>query len=248
MKIMKNFVLVLLLISSLKTVAQDSSDIVPETSSSSFDLGVDIQSRYIWRGIQLGGNSSSVQPWAEFSSGAFSIGAWGAYNLGGTSIGNEADLYISLAISDALSFTVTDYFFPTDGNFQGYFPYNAGHVFEGMLSFAGTEGFPIGISVATNFGGAIKYDDTSDEKSAYSTYVEASYSTTAGDVELGLFAGAVFADDNGYYLTDGSGLINVGFSASKEIKLSESFSLPVNAALILNPDAENIYLTFGFSL
>ncbi len=245
---MKNFILALLLVSGLTTMAQDAPEVTAEESSSSFDLGVDIQSRYIWRGIQLGGNSSSAQPWAEFSSGAFAIGAWGAYNLGGTSIGNEADLYISLGISDALSLTITDYFFPIDGNLQGYFPYNAGHVFEGMLSFAGTEAFPIGISVATNFGGAIKYDDDGDEKSAYSTYVELSYSTAVGDVELGLFAGGVFADDNGYYLTDGSGLINVGISAAKEVKISDAFSLPVNAALIMNPDAENIYLTFGFSL
>ena len=248
MKIMKNFILGLLFVSSITAMAQDTTDVKPEVPSSSLDLGVDIQSRYIWRGIQLGGNSPSVQPYIEFSTGKFAIGAWGAYNLGGTGTGNEADLYVTYSISDAFSLTVTDYFFPTDGNFQGYFPYNAGHVFEGMVSFAGTEGFPIGIGVATNFGGAIKYDDGGDEKSAYSTYVELSYGTSVGDVDLGLTAGAVFADDNGYYLTDGSGFINLGLSASKEVKLSESFSLPVNAALIFNPDAENIYLTFGFSL
>ena len=239
----------MLLVFSIKAMAQDTSDAVPETSSSSLDLGLDIQSRYIWRGIQLGGNSASAQPWVEFSSGGFALGAWGAYNLGGDgTTGNEADLYVSYSFSDALSLTVTDYFFPGEGS-GGYFPYNAGHVFEAMLSFAGTDSFPIGIFVATNFGGAIKYDDDGDEKSAYSTYIEASYSTAVGDgVELGLFAGAVFADDNGYYLTDGSGLINIGISASKEVKLSESFSLPVNGALILNPDSEDIFLTFGFSL
>lgn len=245
---MKNFIMVLLLVNSLKTIAQSASDPIPKAPSGNIDIGVDIQSRYIWRGLQLGGNSASAQPYVEFSTGKIAVGAWGAYNLGGTSTGNEADLYVSYSINDAFSLTVTDYFFPTDGNSQGYFPYNEGHVFEAMVSFAGTDSFPFGLSVATNFGGAIKYDDGGNEKSAYSTYVEASYETTVGDFELGIFAGAVFADDNGYYLTDGSGLINVGLSASKEVKLSESFSLPINAALILNPDAENIYLTFGFSL
>lgn len=236
------------MISSLKTVAQTASDSIPKTSSSSLDIGVDIQSRYIWRGLQLGGNSPSAQPYIEFSTGSFSIGALGAYNLGGTGTGNEADLYISYSVSEAFSITITDYFFPSDGNAQGYFPYNKGHVFEAMISFAGTEKFPIGVSVATNFGGAIKYDDGGKEKTAYSTYVELSYGTTVGDVEFGLFAGAVFGDDNSYYFTDGSGLINLGISVAKEVKLSDSFSLPINAALILNPDAENIYLTFGFSL
>lgn len=245
---MKKIILTLFIISSLKTVAQTASDSIPNVPSSSLDIGIDIQSRYIWRGIQLGGNSASAQPYIEFSAGSFSIGAWGAYNLGGLSTGNEADLYVSYSVSDAFSLTVTDYFFPTDGNFQGYFPYNKGHIFEAMISFSGTDKFPIGLSVATNFGGAIKYDDNGKEKSAYSTYVEASYSKTVGDIEYSLFAGAVFEDDNSYYLTDGSGLINLGISVAKEIKFSDSFSLPINAALILNPDAENIYLTFGFSL
>lgn len=244
---MKKIMMIVLLVSNINVFAQDTTDVTPETSSSSLDLGLDVQSRYIWRGIQLGGNSASAQPWVEYSSGGFALGAWGAYNMGGLGTGNEADLYASYAFSDALSLTVTDYFFPGEGS-GGYFPYSKGHVFEAMLSLTGGESFPVGLTIATNFVGAIKYMDGSNEKSAYSTYVELSYSTTAGDVELGFFAGGVFADDNSYYLTDGSGLINVGISVAKEIKLSESFSLPVNAALILNPDSEDIFLTFGFSL
>jgi hypothetical protein len=211
-----------------------------EKSKVNLDLGLDIQSRYIWRGIQLGGNSASAQPWIEFSSGGFAIGSWGAYNLGGLGEGNEADLYMSYAISDAFAVTVTDYFFPGEGT-GGYFPYNDGHVFEAMLSYSG----PIGIMVATNFAGAIE-DENGDN--AYSTYVEASYETEIGSTPLSLAVGGVFGDNNGYYLTDGSGLINVTVGTSKEIKLSDSFSLPVNASITLNPDSENIYLTFGFSL
>ncbi len=212
--------------------------------SSSLDLGLDVQSRYIWRGIQLGGNSASAQPWVEFSSGSFSIGAWGAYNLGGTGIGNEADLYVGYAFSDAFSLTVTDYFFPTEGNFNGYWPYS-GHVFEAMLSFAGTESFPIGISAATNFAGADK-DGNGDQN--YSTYVELSYGTSFGETAFSVALGGVLGDDGGYYLTDGSGIINFTLGAAKAIKLSDSFSLPVNGALTFNPDSEDFFLTFGFSL
>lgn len=245
---MKKIILTALLISSLNAFAQDAINPAPKESKSNLDLGLDLQSRYIWRGIQLGGNSASAQPWAEFSTGGFSIGAWGAYNMGGDgTAGNEADFYASYAFSDAISLTVTDYFFPGEGS-GGYFPYNKGHVFEAMLTLQGGDSFPIGLSVATNFGGAIKYDDNGDEKSAYSTYVELSYGTSIGDIELGFFAGGVFGDDNGYYLTDGSGVINLGISASKEIKLTDAFSLPVNAAIILNPDSEDLFLTFGFSL
>ncbi|WP_372744965.1 TorF family putative porin [Lutibacter sp.] len=237
MKTIKKIVLVFVALLSITAMNAQ------EESGASLDLGLDVQSRYIWRGIQLGGNSASAQPYIELSAGNFSVGAWGAYNLGGLGIGNEADLYMSYAFSDAFSVTVTDYFFPGEGS-GGYFPYNAGHVFEAMLSYSG----PIGITVATNFGGAIKYMDGLDEKSAYSTYVEASYETEIGGTPLSFAVGGVFGDDNGYYYTDGSGLINLSIGTSKEIKLSDSFSLPVNAAFTVNPDSEDVFLTFGFSL
>ncbi len=232
---MKKILLGVLLTFSLSSFAQ-------------FDLGADIQSRYIWRGLQLGGNSASIQPYIEYSTGKFAFGAWGAYNLGGTGQGNEADLYMTFSASETISITLTDYFFPADGNFNGYWPYNAGHVFEAMVSFSGTEKFPIGITVATNIGGAIKYDDGGDEKSAYSTYVELSYGKTVGDIDLAIVAGGVFLDDNSYYFTDGSGFINLGFSAAKEIQITEKWALPVNAGLTFNPDSEDIFITFGFSI
>ena len=237
---MKKIILALLLVTSFNTFAQDEQE---KESKSSIDLGLDIQSRYIWRGIQLGGNSASAQPWVEFTSGKFALGAWGAYNLGGLGTGNEADFYASYSISDAFSLTVTDYFFPGEGS-GGYFPYNEGHVFEAMVSYSG----PIGITVATNFGGAIKYYEGTEEKSAYSTYVEASYETEIGGTPFSLAVGGVFGDDNGYYLTNGSGLINVTIGTSKDIIISDSFTLPVNAGITLNPDSEDIFLTFGFSL
>ncbi len=218
------------------------------TTFAQFDLGVDVQSRYIWRGIQLGNNSASIQPYVEYSAGQFSIGAWGAYGLGGDGGGlNEADLYASWSPTDYLSITVTDYFFPAEGNNQGYWPYNNGHVFEGMISFSGVDGFPVGITVATNFGGA---DQKANGDQSYSTYIEASYSKSIGEngVEVSVFAGGVIGDEGGYYLTDGEGLINLGLGVSKEIKITENWSLPVNGALIFNPDADNIFLTFGFSL
>jgi hypothetical protein len=216
------------------------------TSSSSLDLGMDVQSRYIWRGIQLGGNAASAQPWVEFSTGGFTLGAWGAYGLGGDQLtGNEADFYAGYAFSDAFSVTVTDYFFPSEFNGNGYWPYS-GHVFEGMLSFAGTDSFPIGISVATNFAGDA--DKKANGNQSYSTYVELSYGTKIGETDFSITAGGVFNDDAGYYLTDGSGLINLSLGASKEIKLTDSFSLPVNGAITFNPDSEDVFFTFGFSL
>ncbi|NOQ92496.1 MAG: hypothetical protein GQ552_07260 [Flavobacteriaceae bacterium] len=216
-------------------------------TTSNWDLGASVQSRYIWRGINLGGNSASIQPSIAYSTGMFTIGAWGAYSIGSDQVGQEADLYITIAPLDFLSFTVTDYFFPVErAGSNGYFGYGdkTGHVFEAMATFS-PNNFPVSFMVATNFAGADK-DENGNQ--SFSTYLEASYGISAGIVDINLFAGAVIGDSGGYYGTDGSGFINLGLGASKAIKITESWSLPVDAALIYNPDAENIFITFGFTL
>ena len=43
-------------------------------------LGVDLVSRYIWRGINVG-DAPSVQPSLSLEVRGFEIGAWGAYSL-----------------------------------------------------------------------------------------------------------------------------------------------------------------------
>ena len=196
-----------------------SCSVTSQEKNGKWDLGADIQSRYVWRGIQLGGASPSIQPYAEYATGKFTFGAWGAYSLGGTNTAQELDLYLVFDFNKSFSLSITDYFFPADGtgNNNNYLDLGSstGHVYEAALSFGGTKSFPIGISVATNFAGA----------STGSTYIELSYETNSG---VNLFAGGVFGDDDGYYFTTGSGLINLGISKSKEIKITETFTLPVN--------------------
>ena len=240
MKTIKRTLLLLITVLSISLINAQ------EESSSSLDLGLDVQSRYVWRGIQLGGSSASFQPYVEYSTGKFAFGAWGAYSAGGLNPFQEADMYLSFSASDNLSFTLTDYFFPAEPGLiieesVNYFQYN-NHVLELAVGYtAGDWGFTVATNIA---GNADKFEDDQ----SFSTYAEISYGTTVGATDFGLFVGGVFLDDAGYYLTEGSGLINLGVSAAKEIKITDSFSLPVNAALIVNPDAENVFLTFGFSL
>lgn len=241
---LNSFLILFCILISFTGFSQDDNN---KSTSSNWNLGASVQSRYIWRGINLGGNSASIQPSIEYSAGIFTIGAWGAYSIGSDQVGQEADLYITVAPLDFLSFTVTDYFFPVERTGrQGYFEYGdrTGHVFEAMASFS-SNNFPIGFMIATNFAGADKKENGNQ---SFSTYIEASYGVSAGFVDINLFVGAVLGDDGGYYGTDGSGLINLGLGVSKAIKITESWSLPVDAALIYNPNAENIFITFGFTI
>ena len=69
--------------------------------------------------------------------------------------------------------------------------------------------------------------------------------TSIGAVDIALGYG----DDAGdaFYAGGGSGLVNMSFSGSKDIAITESYSLPVFGSFIVNPDAETAFLVFGIS-
>lgn len=47
--------------------------------------------------------------------------------------------------------------------------------------------------------------------------------------------------------SDGFALINASIKASKEIVITDSFSLPVFSQAVLNPDTKDVFLVFGVS-
>lgn len=207
-----------------------------------FELGADLYSRYVWRGTDFG-NSPAIQPWASYSVSGFTVGAWGSYSTNSNSM-QEADLFVSYDIKDLVTLTVTDYFFPngtsSDNNYFTYKEDSTGHVFEGTAAFNGVENFPVSLAVSYNFYGA-------DPDNAL--YVELGYSGTFKDVGFNVFLGG---GTGAYYLADKKdddfGIVNLGIGFSKDIRITDTFSLPVSTSLITNPTAENIFLVFGFSL
>ncbi|MEZ4999176.1 MAG: hypothetical protein R2744_03295 [Bacteroidales bacterium] len=255
--------------------AQDGS---PD-GESLWSIGADFVSRYIWRGVNLGGSSPSIQPYIEFDFGnddhSFAVGAWGAYSVSAGQTGQEADLYFTYTIKNLFSLTLTDYFFPDETvSRNSYFNYNmdwaaidngdsdqTGHVVEAALSFNGTDNFPVSLMFAMNVWGADsrKYVDDAGamvpaDGIVMSKYIELGYSTGINGSALELFAG--FSLDNpdiengepaGFYGQESAGLINLGLTLSREIGISDSYSLPVSGSLISNPEAGNIFMVFGIS-
>lgn len=200
---------ILLCTSSL--YAQDEAT----SKESPWSLGGDFVSRYVWRGVNLGGSSPSIQPYLEYGFGtadhSFSIGAWGAYSLSGTQTGQEADLYLSYSLKDMFSLTVTDYFLPDETIGRNkYFNYNmdwdkinsgetkqTGHVVEAAISFNGTDKIPVSIMFAMNIWGADsqRYKEESgvmvpEDGIVMSKYIELGYSTDVNGIGLDVFAGA----------------------------------------------------------
>jgi len=241
----------LLLLLPVNLMAQDE-----ETSN--FSYGADLVSRYVWRGLNLGGSSPHVQPYVEYSFGetGLAAGFWGSHATGNSSTGAEADFYISYSPIDMISIGVTDYFFPSDQAFartDRYFNYDeetTGHTIEGMVSFNGTEDIPVSLVFAMNVYGADGVDK--DGNNYLAKYLELGYTGTIAETEISPFVGMALDDPAeedgavGWY-GDSFGVINVGMTVSRAIKISDVYELPISSSVIFNPEAENIYLVFGVS-
>lgn len=214
-----------------------------DESKSKLDFGTDVVSRYVWRGTDFG-NSPSIQPFLSYSIAGFEIGSWGSFATNGANM-QEVDLYASYTFAkEMFTVCVTDYFFPdATVNMNNYFDYadsTTGHIYEANVSFNGLEKVPVYFSANYNFYGADKDD---------SWYFEVGYEGSCKVVDFSVFVGATTG--KGIYLTpgaDGFSVVNVGLGAEKEIKITEKWSLPVFAQLITNPQAQNIFFVFGFSL
>ena len=212
----------------------------PVTAQSA-SIGADIVSRYVWRGLDFG-ESMSVQPGLTIGLGGLEFGAWGSYSISASGSGaNENDLWATYTYETAAgaSFAVgmTDYYFP--GPRADGFRDKDAHTQEVSVAVSGSEAFPVSL-----YAGMVLDDDKP-------VYFEASVPFTAGDVELGLHAGAV-SGESAFYATEGFALVNLGITGSAELPISDSFAPPVSVSYIVNPsDSESgnrAFLVFALSL
>ena len=86
-----------------------------------------------------------------------------------------------------------------------------------------------------------------DGKRAYSSYLELSAPFKLASVDWSATVGAVpYATD--FYGVDGFAVTNLALKATKDIKVTDSFSIPVFAQVAANPSTQKAYLVFGFTL
>ncbi|MBE0539191.1 MAG: hypothetical protein IH620_05715 [Ignavibacterium sp.] len=218
----------------------------------SLSAGADVVSRYIWRGINVN-DAINIQPALSLSVSGFSFGFWGSYSLSNNSneniYGQEIDTWLgySYAFENGMSIgaIVTDYYFANAGikwgNFNNYDdPDGPGaHTIETGLLLRGPDSFPISLSGFINV-----YNDAGSN-----TYFQVDYPATVADVPLNFYVGASGGSEEnpGYYGTETFNVINVGVKATKSVKITEDYSLPVSVTFIINPRAEISYLVFGLT-
>lgn len=202
---------------------------VSTTQAQEISTGLDLYSTYVWRGVAYSG--PSLQPHVELGAGGFTLGAWGSQGIDGLIDGDtystgyqEMDLYTSYSFDFGLSLGLTDYYYPGSQYFD-----EDSHAVELNVGLSAGD-----LSLSGNYifgGGGSVGDDT---------YFELGYSVGAAD----LFIGA----GDGWHTTDTDfAVVNIGVGTSKEIKITDDFSLPVSGAVILNPDTEQLYILAGIS-
>jgi hypothetical protein len=211
----------LVLISTTSLQAQD------EVKSSSFSTGADFYTNYIWRGTKFG-TGPSLQPSVKFTSGVFTAGVWGSYDAHGYA---ETDPYVSIALKSGLSFGLTNYYFPGLKIFETSDTAGSNAL---ELNAAFTKaGFSLSANYILNQAGGAG-------SAGGHTYFQAGYTYN----NVSIFAGA----GDGWHTSDGKfNLCNVGIGATKVINITESFTIPVNGQVILNPEREQLFVVVGFS-
>lgn len=233
---MKKIVLfAMAVVMSMTTVAQDEI----ETT-----IGGDIVSEYVWRGQDLG--NVALQPTVGVSYKGLSLTAWGSTGLTNSEDTKEFDLTLAYTIG-GLNIGVTDYWFnkmaggDPDGRYFKYDVHATNHVFEANIGydfgFASLQWF-------TNFSGN---DYKEDGKRAYSSYMEVVVPFKLSAIEWTATAGAV-PSASVQYGTNGFAVTNLALKATKDIKVTDTFSVPVFAQVAANPCSQKAYLVLGFTL
>ena len=203
-------------------------------------LGADVVNQYVWRGLELG--HASVQPSLGIGWQGLSLAAWGSVGIADAQDTHEIDLTAQYS-TGGLSVGIVDYW--CDSPETRYFYYNAhgtSHVFEGFASY---DWGVCCLSWQTIFAGNDGWNKSG--RRAYSSYLEASVPFRLAQCDWQATAGVVpWATD--YYETSGLAVTNLSLKATRALKLSEHFSLPVFAQLVGNPCSQRAYFVFGFTL
>lgn len=228
-------------IMSLLAICFLLSDLARAQDNVEGEIKADIVSQYLWRGQELG--DLSMQPTLGIAWKGLSFSAWGSVGLSDPKQTKELDLTLAYAI-DNFNICVTDYWFslPKDKYFE-YRAHETSQVFEANV------GFDFGVCSLqwyTNFAGNDGVNKSG--KRAYSSYLEASVPFRFASLDRSATVGAVpyatsfYNDANGFAVTD------VSIMATKYIKISDSFTMPIFAAINTNPSTQKAAFVEGITI
>lgn len=256
MKRLFQLIVVFVTISIVFTVelkAQESLENTVKTNNwggklitSSFGLGLDLQTKYVWRGMEMMTQKSSpvLFPTVNYTWKGLYVYAMGGYAVNGEYA--EVDLGISYTWK-GFTLGLNDYYYPTvDSNEDNYFGgENTGHWLEATLTYA-PEKIPVWITASNFFYGADKYvDENGKEKQAYSSYVEiGTYYDFLDNNRVSLAIGAALNKScyNGY--EKNFSICNIEGKYTYNVKFKSDWTLPLSVSYIYNPVYDKSFVNF----
>ena len=228
---------------------------VDKVQAQEFKIQGDLVSSYVWRGFYQTG--VSFQPTLGFGIGGFALTAWGSTDFDGTSSSDgeaakEIDLTAAYTFGDSgLTLSVASLWWAGQGS-NKYFNFKShetAHHFEAGLAYTlPLEKFPLSIDWYTMFAGA---DKNEKGEQNYSSYVELNYPFSIKSVDLNATCGFLpYEAGVGVYGVPNSGfaVTNLALKATKDIKVTDKFAIPIFAQAIWNPRMEDAHLVFGITL
>ena len=199
------------------------------------DIGADLVSSYVWRGMYQAG--ASFQPTFSLSTYGFTLGAWGSTDFSASY--KEIDLYLTYE-HKGFQAGISDYWYSGEG--ESYFKHARGaHNLEASLGYTFSKNFPLSLEVNTLFYGDDD-KDPEDDKQYYSTYISATYPFSVGNIDFE--AGLRVTPYKGMY-SDKFDVVVISAKATKKLKFSTNYTLPVFVELIASPAKDNAFLVFG---
>lgn len=204
-------------------------------------IAADIVSQYYWRGQDLG--AISLQPTLGIGYKGLSLTAWGSVGISEPSDTKEFDLTLAYE-TGGFHVGITDYWFNSPNKrYFSYASHETSHLFEANVGY---DFGPVAINWFTNFAGNDGVNK--DNKRAYSSYVELTAPFKLGGCDWEAALGAVPYATSSYSDANGFAVTNVSVKATKDIKVTDSFNIPVFAQVAANPSTEKAYLVVGFTL
>ena len=181
------YLLLIALMPSTIIMAQDGGK-----RPSNFHLGLDLQTKYIWRGMEMMTEEAAPVVFPQLN---YQYKGLYAYVMGGYAINgkySEVDLGVSYTYK-WLTVAVNNYYYPTittpEDQYFNFKSHETGHWFEAVVTVA-PEKIPAYLMVSNYFAGA---DKKLDGKQAYSTYAEiGGHYDFLNDHQLALAVGAAF--------------------------------------------------------
>lgn len=218
---------------------------------SPFGLGLDAQTKYVWRGMEMMPEESAP---VLFPSLNYSYKGLFAYAMGGYAINGkyaEVDLGLSYTVS-GFTLAFNDYYYPSVDSVEDKYlggGKHTGHWLEATMSW-NPEKIPFYATLSNFFYGADKYvNGSGKEKQAYSTYLEVgTYYDFLQNNRLSLTVGAALNKScyNGY--AHDFSICNTELKYTYNLTFKSGWTLPLNVAYIYNPVYDKSYVDFTVNL